>query len=114
MSKQAMLKKWRFKQLAGVDVVCGICEQPISRGGDKGKGALTADHIIPKSLGGLNANENLQPAHATCNRKRQNTVLHEFKGALKGEKLVRRAIEIIDRDAKVAGQLVSDSGATDD
>jgi 5-methylcytosine-specific restriction endonuclease McrA len=97
MSKASMLKKWRFKQAANVDVICGICDEPISRGGDKGKGALTADHIIPKSLGGRNENANLQPAHARCNRERQNIILHQFKGHLKDEMIVKRAVELIDK-----------------
>lgn len=97
MSKQSMLKKWRGKMSAGIEVICGICDHPISPGGDKGKGGITADHILPKSLGGTCANQNLQPAHAICNRNRQNTILHEFKGAQEGEKLVRRAVELIDR-----------------
>lgn len=101
MSKASRLKKWRFKQAAGVDVICGICDEPISKGGDKGKGALTVDHIIPKSLGGTNDNSNLQPAHAKCNRLRQNYVLHEFKGFLKNqETIVKRAVEIIDANNK--------------
>jgi 5-methylcytosine-specific restriction endonuclease McrA len=91
------MKKWRAKQNAGVEVLCGICNQPISKGGDKGKGALTADHIIPKSLGGTWDNTNLQPAHLICNRQRQNTILHQFKGHLKDQLIISRAIELIDK-----------------
>jgi len=83
---------------AGVPVICGICDEPISPGGDKNKGALTADHILPKSMGGTFAKQNLQPAHSICNRKRQNMILHEFKNAQKGEALVRRAIEVLERE----------------
>lgn len=100
MSKASMMKKWRAKQNAGVDVICAICDEPISKGGDKGKGALTVDHIVPKSLGGLNENSNLQPAHAACNRRRQNNVLHEFKGYMKAQDRVVRAIQIIDAHAE--------------
>lgn len=97
MSKVGRLKKWRAKQNAGVEVICGICGEPISKGGDYGKGSLTVDHIIPKSLGGTFENRNLQPAHAICNRMRQNTILHEFKGALKMQDRVKRAVELIDK-----------------
>lgn len=96
MSKASMIKHWRFKQ-AAVGIICAICDEPISKGGDKGKGALTADHIVPKSLGGTWENANLQPAHAACNRNRQNYLLHEFKGYMKGQDRVKRAIEIIDQ-----------------
>lgn len=98
MSKQAMMKHWYYKREAGFDLICGICDQPISKGGDKGKGALTVDHIIPKSLGGTNENANLQPAHSVCNRRRSNTVLHLFKDKMKDqETILKRALELIDK-----------------
>jgi len=95
MSNAALMKHWRYKQ-AAVGITCALCGEPISVGGDKDKGALTADHILPKSLGGTWAKQNLQPAHLICNRKRQNMLMHEFKGAVDAEARVRRAIEIIE------------------
>lgn len=41
---------------------CHLCTRP---------GATTADHLIPRSLGGLDTLENLRPAHHRCNSRRQ-------------------------------------------
>lgn len=95
--KSSWLKKQRAKIQAGVVVLCHICEQPISLGGDKGKGSLTADHIIPKALGGTDGRDNLQPAHARCNHKRGTMVMHQFRKATKGEALLKRAIKLIEK-----------------
>lgn len=95
MSKAAKMKKWRYKQ-AAVGIICALCDEPISKGGDKGKGALTADHIIPKALGGTYANDNLQPAHAKCNHKRQTMLVSHFKDLSSQQAIVKRAIEIIE------------------
>ena len=45
---------------------CHLCGLP---------GATTADHLIPRSLGGADRLENLRPAHGKCNRRRQNMPL---------------------------------------
>ena len=42
-------------------VVCPWCGRP---------GADTADHVIPKSRGGLDDLDNLRPAHRCCNVRR--------------------------------------------
>ncbi len=101
--KANRLKKWRFKLAAGVEVLCAICGEPISLGGTKGKGGLTVDHIIPKALGGTYAKDNLQPAHARCNHKRQTMLLSEFKKKTSQETILRRAIEILDKNAEAEG-----------
>lgn len=95
MAKGAVMKRWRFKQEA-VGIICALCGEPISKSGDKGKGSLTADHIIPKSMGGTYAKTNLQPAHLICNRQRQTMLTEEFKDLKSREAILRRAIEIID------------------
>lgn len=100
MSVKARLKKWRYMQAAGVPVICGICDEPISKEGDKGKGPLTTDHIIPRALGGGNENSNLQPAHKICNHRRSHYLLEEFKEALKNQEILRYAIQIIDERNK--------------
>jgi 5-methylcytosine-specific restriction endonuclease McrA len=43
--------------------VCALCG---------GEGADTKDHIIPRSLGGSDALDNLRPAHRRCNSRRGN------------------------------------------
>lgn len=34
------------------------------------RGATTADHVLPRSLGGLDDLDNLEPAHQACNSAR--------------------------------------------
>lgn len=48
---------------------CHLCGQP---------GATTADHVIPRNRGGLNAIENLRPAHQGCNSARGDMDLAEW------------------------------------
>lgn len=60
----------------GIEVDCAICLCPISLGGDKGKGMLTIDHIIPKYLGGKDNPKNLQPTHLKCNMKRGHDIYY--------------------------------------
>lgn len=43
--------------------VCHLCG---------GEGADTKDHLVPRSLGGTDALDNLRPAHMKCNSKRGN------------------------------------------
>lgn len=95
MSKSSVMKKWKFKQ-AAVGIDCWICEEPILRSGNKGKGHLTADHVVPKALGGTDAKENLKPAHAKCNHKRGTMILSEFQDRTTQEAILKRAVEIID------------------
>ncbi|MGB3604228.1 MAG: HNH endonuclease [Gordonia sp. (in: high G+C Gram-positive bacteria)] len=46
--------------------VCHICGLP---------GADSADHVIPRSLGGPDTLDNLRPAHLACNQRRGNSPL---------------------------------------
>ena len=56
---------------------CGICRLPVKpyrytgRGGSWSKVAPTLDHIVPRSLGGSSADENLRLAHGKCNWQRR-------------------------------------------
>lgn len=49
---------------------CHLCEKP---------GATTADHLVPRSLGGSDAIENLRPAHKLCNSRRGNRSIDWFR-----------------------------------
>lgn len=49
--------------------ICHLCALP---------GATTADHIIPRSQGGRNVLENLEPAHRGCNSARGDLPLDEW------------------------------------
>ena len=72
MSTSLGHRSWRRLRAACLQLhgdVCHLCGQP---------GADTADHLIPRSAGGLNQLENLRPAHATCNSKRQDMSLSEW------------------------------------
>ena len=51
----------------GETVLCGICEQPILDVDE-----FEIDHILPITKGGTHELENLQPAHAICNRRKGN------------------------------------------
>lgn len=44
-----------------------------------GAGANSADHLLPRSLGGSDAIENLRPAHARCNSARGNRIERKRK-----------------------------------
>lgn len=43
-----------------------------------GPGATTADHVIPRQLGGDNSLENLRPAHLSCNSSRGSMTLEAW------------------------------------
>lgn len=47
--------------LATYGDTCHLCRQP---------GATTADHVIPRTLGGDDSLDNLRPAHLSCNAAR--------------------------------------------
>jgi len=69
------VKRYREMLRNGQVLICGICKEPISRGGDKGKGQVSVDHIHPVSKGGKNDKYNIQPAHQKCNWSRGNKPL---------------------------------------
>ena len=43
---------------------CWLCHQPIM-------GRVSPDHVVPVSMGGTDALENLRPSHVGCNKRRQ-------------------------------------------
>lgn len=56
VAKTKRLRVW----LLG-DKACWLCGGPVSLG------AVTMDHVVPKSRGGGNCADNLKPAHRRCN-----------------------------------------------
>lgn len=59
--------------------VCALCDRPMLRNRFEAPHArvwqklrATVDHIVPKSKGGSDACENLQLAHARCNKIKGN------------------------------------------
>ena len=55
--------------LARFGTVCHLCGR---------EGATTADHIVPRSMGGDDALDNLRPAHNRCNASRGNLPLDKW------------------------------------
>lgn len=54
------------------ELTCELCKEPIPKNRKNKNRKLTFDHIDPKSKGGNGDLENLQIAHARCNRKKGN------------------------------------------
>lgn len=52
--------------------ICHLCGMP---------GADTADHIVPRSMGGDDSLDNLRPAHSRCNASRGATPLSSWRAA---------------------------------
>ena len=61
--------------LADHGMVCGICSKAIEH-----KSQLTFDHVIPLARGGAHANENLRPAHRSCNAWKRDRLPEEIAG----------------------------------
>ena len=60
------------RRILATETICGICGQPVNKQLKfPDPGAPTIDHIIPINRGGHpSAIENLQLAHAACNRQK--------------------------------------------
>lgn len=66
------LRRRIFRHYGAKCVSCHLCGLPIPEWlvNRKHPLARTADHVVPKSLGGLNRAYNRRPAHACCNHYR--------------------------------------------
>lgn len=62
-------KQYVRRMERGIPVYCGICNGQILD-----KKSLTVDHVIPRSKGGSNRIDNLQPAHKMCNEYKADNV----------------------------------------
>jgi 5-methylcytosine-specific restriction endonuclease McrA len=54
---------------------CAICDRPLVRRNrdPESDDYITFDHILPRSMGGLDALSNLRLAHRLCNQRRGDT-----------------------------------------
>ena len=74
MSTSAWRRKNRKALRARQRDLCGICGERMVFEGDSTHDLFaTIDHIVPRSLGGVNARTNLRLAHRKCNGERTNT-----------------------------------------
>lgn len=60
----------RAAVLSSHGTVCHLCGMP---------GADTADHILPRALGGTDDLDNLRPAHKSCNSSRGAMLIAEWR-----------------------------------
>ena len=67
-------KKRRLGLIKRYGRTCHLCGERIA-------GLVTADHVVPRSLGGTNAYDNLRPAHFGCNLRRGNKPVEEARTA---------------------------------
>ena len=65
---QQAIRKHRAAVVARDGYICGIC------GLDIESGRLSIDHILPITRGGDDSIDNLQPAHLSCNSRKQNRI----------------------------------------
>lgn len=57
--------------------ICGLCGEPVDFE------AMDIDRVVPGMDGGTYANENVRPAHPTCNRRRGVLDMHAKTAALR-------------------------------
>ena len=65
-------KSQRLRQLV-LETYGSVCHLCGSHGAD------TADHVVPRSLGGDDSLGNLRPAHMSCNSARRDMPLEEWR-----------------------------------
>lgn len=55
----------------GPALACWLCGKPIDQYA-RGAFGLALDHVVPRSMGGRDELENIEPAHQRCNTSRGN------------------------------------------
>lgn len=67
MASRSSVKRQQYIKYMKINgyIQCGICSLPIVN-----TDHVTVDHIIPKSKGGSNRVDNMQPAHRSCNEEK--------------------------------------------
>ena len=58
----------------GIYQTCPLCGEPIKMRSNKYSTEFSWDHVLPKSLGGVDGLENLQPTHKECNSLKGNNI----------------------------------------
>lgn len=67
--RRERLPQWLRDHVIDRDgLICGLCGEPVELSD------VHIDHILPRSLGGLDRAENLQVAHSLCNMRKGNRV----------------------------------------
>lgn len=78
-------------------ILCGICDEPITKGRRGTRGGITVDHIIPLSVGGRDTIRNMQPAHSLCNVVKGDRVSYRRKDIVRTvEHIIRKKQKDID------------------
>lgn len=77
MNKKVCLSIWR-NEINNKSLTCYLCGELILSSDD-----LSADHIIPKSKGGVSNSKNFAPVHKICNLCKGNNTPHYFHRHLK-------------------------------
>lgn len=78
MKRRAMPKHWRYEIAARDGTDCALCGNPI-----RNIERATLDHIIPRSVGGRDALDNLQLTHYRCNIERGAPISREMRMAVR-------------------------------
>ena len=87
--RQMGLPLTRRTVLARDQYTCQYC------GTQPGKNALTVDHVVPRSKGGLTVWENVVAACAGCNQRKGNRTPHEASMALRSKPARPRYVAIV-------------------
>lgn len=72
MSRTKLMALWRC-EINRRTCVCYLCGKLILKQED-----LSADHVFPKSKGGLTTDSNLKPTHKKCNSEKSDMLLEEY------------------------------------
>lgn len=62
-------------------MTCHICGEEIMLARGTQPGSLTFDHVVPLSRGGMHSEENLRPAHHSCNSRKNDRPMSEVERA---------------------------------
>ena len=72
-SKNQLKKEWH-KQCRKKALFCYLCGQLILK-----ESEISVEHVKPRSMGGKDTQENMQPAHSLCNNIRDTMPIETFR-----------------------------------